>query len=33
MREVTESMGGSALPPESISCKEGGGSAKENLLN
>lgn len=33
MRAVTESMGGSALPTQLIPCKEGGGGARENLLN
>lgn len=33
MRAVTESLGGSALPTRLISCKEGGGGARENLLH
>lgn len=33
MRAVTESIGGSALPTQLISCKEGGGGARENVVN
>lgn len=33
MRTVTESMGGSALPTQLITCKEGEGGVRENLLN
>lgn len=33
MRAVTESMGDSVLPTQLISCKEGGGGARENLVN
>lgn len=33
MRAVTASMGGSALPKQLMSCKEGEGGAKENLPN
>lgn len=33
MRAVRESLGDSALPTQLISCKEGGGGARENLLH